>query len=290
MITPFRVGERNKSSFAGECINSQTSNKPNVGKVFLVGAGPGDPELLTLKAFRLISSADIVFYDSLISDEILKMIPRNAERVHVGKRAKKHLASQDEINQLLVDYAIKGLRVVRLKGGDPFIFGRGGEELQELFKHNIQFEVVPGITAASGCASYAGIPLTHRDYSQSVVLVTAHQKDSASVNWQSMVADNQTLVFYMGILKNRVISSSLIAHGLDENTPVAVVERGTQINQRVVVGKLGQLSELVEGQSIEMPALIIVGKVVSLAEQLSWFTNSFEENELQRSHQLAANA
>ena len=290
MITPFRVGERNKSSFAGECINSQTSNKPNVGKVFLVGAGPGDPELLTLKAFRLISSADIVFYDSLISDEILKMIPRNAERVHVGKRAKKHLASQDKINQLLVDYAIKGLRVVRLKGGDPFIFGRGGEELQELFKHNIQFEVVPGITAASGCASYAGIPLTHRDYSQSVVLVTAHQKDPASVNWQSMVADNQTLVFYMGILKNRVISSSLIAHGLDENTPVAVVERGTQINQRVVVGKLGQLSELVEGQSIEMPALIIVGKVVSLAEQLSWFTNSFEENELQRSHQLAANA
>ena len=290
MITPFRVGERNKSSFAGECINSQTSNKPNVGKVFLVGAGPGDPELLTLKAFRLISSADIVFYDSLISDEILKMIPRNAERVHVGKRAKKHLASQDEINQLLVDYAIKGLRVVRLKGGDPFIFGRGGEELQELIKHNIQFEVVPGITAASGCASYAGIPLTHRDYSQSVVLVTAHQKDPASVNWQSMVADNQTLVFYMGILKNRVISSSLIAHGLDENTPVAVVERGTQINQRVVVGKLGQLSELVEGQSIEMPALIIVGKVVSLAEQLSWFTNSFEENELQRSHQLAANA
>ena len=290
MITPFRVGERNKSSFAGECINSQTSNKPNVGKVFLVGAGPGDPELLTLKAFRLISSADIVFYDSLISDEILKMIPRNAERVHVGKRAKKHLASQDEINQLLVDYASKGLRVVRLKGGDPFIFGRGGEELQELIKHNIQFEVVPGITAASGCASYAGIPLTHRDYSQSVVLVTAHQKDPASVNWQSMVADNQTLVFYMGILKNRVISSSLIAHGLDENTPVAVVERGTQINQRVVVGKLGQLSELVEGQSIEMPALIIVGKVVSLAEQLSWFTNSFEENELQRSHQLAANA
>jgi uroporphyrin-III C-methyltransferase len=290
MITPFRVGERNKSSFAEECINSQTSNKPNVGKVFLVGAGPGDPELLTLKAFRLISSADIVFYDSLISDEILKMIPRNAERVHVGKRAKKHLASQDEINQLLVDYAIKGLRVVRLKGGDPFIFGRGGEELQELIKHNIQFEVVPGITAASGCASYAGIPLTHRDYSQSVVLVTAHQKDPASVNWQSMVADNQTLVFYMGILKNRVISSSLIAHGLDENTPVAVVERGTQINQRVVVGKLGQLSELVEGQSIEMPALIIVGKVVSLAEQLSWFTNSFEENDLQPSHQLAANA
>ena len=290
MITPFRVGERNKSSFAEECINSQTSNKAIVGKVFLVGAGPGDPELLTLKAFRLISSADIVFYDSLISDEILKMIPRNAERVHVGKRAKKHLASQDEINQLLVDYAIKGLRVVRLKGGDPFIFGRGGEELQELIKHNIQFEVVPGITAASGCASYAGIPLTHRDYSQSVVLVTAHQKDPASVNWQSMVADNQTLVFYMGILKNRVISSSLIAHGLDENTPVAVVERGTQINQRVVVGKLGQLSELVEGQSIEMPALIIVGKVVSLAEQLSWFTNSFEENELQRSHQLAANA
>ena len=290
MITPFRVGERNKSSFAEECINSQTSNKAIVGKVFLVGAGPGDPELLTLKAFRLISSADIVFYDSLISDEILKMIPRNAERVHVGKRAKKHLASQDEINQLLVDYAIKGLRVVRLKGGDPFIFGRGGEELQELIKHNIQFEVVPGITAASGCASYAGIPLTHRDYSQSVVLVTAHQKDSASVNWQSMVADNQTLVFYMGILKNRVISSSLIAHGLDENTPVAVVERGTQINQRVVVGKLGQLSELVEGQSIEMPALIIVGKVVSLAEQLSWFTNSFEENDLQPSHQLAANA
>ena len=290
MITPFRVGELNNSAFAGERTKNQTSVKAKVGKVFLVGAGPGDPELLTLKAFRLISSADIVFYDSLISEQILEMIPRNAEMVHVGKRAKHHLASQDEINQLLVDYAKKGLKVVRLKGGDPFIFGRGGEELQELIKHNIDFEVVPGITAASGCASYAGIPLTHRDYSQSVVLVTAHQKDPASVKWQSLVADNQTLVLYMGILKNKVISSSLIAHGLDENTPVAIVERGTHINQRVVVGKLAQLSDLVESQSIEMPALIIVGKVVSLAAQLSWFTGKKEESHQQQSHQLAASA
>jgi len=251
---------------------------PNSGKVFLVGAGPGDPELLTLKAYKLLQSADVVFYDSLISDDILAMIGAKAKRIHVGKRAHRHIASQSQINNQLVEHAQKGLNVVRLKGGDPFIFGRGGEELQELAKHQIPYEVVPGITAASGCASYAGIPLTHRDFAQSVRLVTAHQKEGETIDWKSLAAEKQTLVFYMGLLRNKVISDSLVANGLNSTTPVAVIENGTRNDQRVLIGQIDRLTELVEENEIQMPALILVGEVVSLSKQLAWFKSNEETN------------
>lgn len=241
------------------------------GKVFLVGAGPGDPELLTIKAYKLLQSADVVLYDSLISDDILALIGPNAKCIHVGKRANSHIASQTQINNKLVEHAQKGMQVVRLKGGDPFIFGRGGEELQELVKHHIPYEVVPGITAASGCASYAGIPLTHRDYSQSVRLVTAHQKDDGVIDWKSLAAEKQTLVFYMGLLQNKVISDSLLVNGLNPKTPVAIIENGTRSDQRVFVGQIDRLSELVEENEIQMPALILVGEVVNLCKQFAWF-------------------
>jgi len=262
-------------------VKESQQDKAVEGKVFLVGAGPGDPELLTLKAYRLLQSADVVLYDSLISDGILALIGTQANLIHVGKRAKCHIASQSKINQLLVDHAKQGLMVVRLKGGDPFIFGRGGEELQELVKHQIKFEVIPGITAASGCTSYAGIPLTHREYAQSVRLITAHQKEQETINWQSLAIEKQTLVFYMGLLRNKVISESLIKHGLPAKTPVAVVENGTRKEQRVLIGKIENLSELVEKNSIQMPALIIVGEVVSLASELSWFNSNTHEKHQQ---------
>ncbi len=246
------------------------------GKVYLVGAGPGDPELLTLKAYKLLQNAEVVLYDSLISDDILQMIGVKAELIHVGKRANCHIASQSQINQKLVEHAQKGSMVVRLKGGDPFIFGRGGEELQVLSDNQINYEVVPGITAASGCSSYAGIPLTHRDFAQSVRLITAHQKQQETIDWHSLAAEKQTLVFYMGLLRNKVISDSLIKHGLNAKTPVAVIENGTRENQRVLTGRLDQLSELVEENDIQMPSLILVGEVVALSKQLAWFNTTGE--------------
>lgn len=264
--------------------------EPNSGKVFLVGAGPGDPELLTIKAYKLLQSADVVLYDSLISDDILAMIGPKVKRIHVGKRAHCHIASQSQINSQLVEHAQKGLRVVRLKGGDPFIFGRGGEELQELAKYQIPYEVVPGITAASGCASYAGIPLTHRDFAQSVRLVTAHQKEDETIDWKSLAAEKQTLVFYMGLLRNKVISDSLVANGLSSKTPVAVIENGTRNDQRVFVGQIGRLTELVEKNEIQMPALILVGEVVSLSKQLAWFKSNEEANIINESNVSAITA
>ncbi len=257
--------------------------RQSYGTVYLIGAGPGDPDLLTIKALKLLQKVDIVFYDSLVSQEVLELVRRDAKLVYVGKRAKYHSASQSEINQLLLDASKKYTRVIRLKGGDPFIFGRGGEELQILAKHQVSFEVVPGITAASGCASYSGIPLTHRDHSQSVHLVTAHQKnDDSSIDWNHLANKNQTLVFYMGLLKNQYLSEQLIKHGLKSSTPVAVIENGTRKNQRVVVGKISELSELVTRKNIKMPALIIVGDVVTLHKELSWFNleNSIESVEL----------
>lgn len=246
----------------------------SLGKVYLVGAGPGDAELLTLKAYRLICNADVIFYDSLVSDDILKLPAHHVKMIHVGKRAKCHSANQDDINQLLVSAAKRYKNIVRLKGGDPFVFGRGGEELQVLSDARIAFEVVPGITAASGCSSYAGIPLTHRDFSQSVHLVTAHEKNNASsIDWKGLSKDNQTLVFYMGLLKNKSISEQLIKNGLADDTPVAVIENGTRENQNVFTGTIGELSELVNKNEIRMPALIIVGKVVALQQQLNWFNN-----------------
>jgi len=270
---------------------AQTNNKSSkpFGKVFLVGAGPGDPELLTVKALKLLQKADVVLYDSLISDDILEMIRLDAMRVHVGKRANSHMTTQSEINRQLIKYARSGLIVVRLKGGDPLIFGRGGEELQALSEQKIPFEIVPGITAASGCASYAGIPLTHRDFSQSVRLVTAQQKASDQIDWVNLAIKKQTLVFYMGLLQNRTISESLIKNGLDSDTLVAIVENGTRENQRVITGRIVQLADLVEKNSIKMPALIIVGDVVGLSKQFAWYNieNSHHQESAGSTHPVS---
>ncbi|MEZ6927705.1 MULTISPECIES: siroheme synthase CysG [unclassified Aeromonas] len=240
------------------------------GEVVLVGAGPGDPGLLTLHALRQMQQADVVVYDRLVSDEVMALVRRDAKRIFVGKQAGNHCVPQEGINQLLLDEAKKGQRVVRLKGGDPFIFGRGGEELETLVGSGIGFQVVPGITAASGCAAYAGIPLTHRDHAQSVRFVTAHGKGGAQdLDWPLLAKDKQTLVFYMGLSSCATIREQLLTHGKAGDTPVALIERGTQPSQQVIRGTLDQLPELAVG--VESPALIMVGSVVTLADQLAWF-------------------
>ena len=254
-------------------VNPVTSN-PNTsaGEVALVGAGPGDPELLTLKAWRLITSAEVVLYDRLVSPEILAMIPDTAEMVHVGKQRANHTLPQDQINQRLVDLARQGRKVVRLKGGDPFIFGRGGEEIETLADAGVRFQVVPGITAASGCAAYAGIPLTHRDHAQSVRFVTGHRKDgTVDLDWPHLVSETETVVFYMGLVGLRQICSKLMEHGRAGDTPIGLVSRGTTNLQEVITGTLDSLPDQIEGREIHAPTLIIVGSVVSLHSQFEWF-------------------
>lgn len=244
------------------------------GEVYLVGAGPGDPDLLTFKALRLMQKAEVVLYDRLVSKPILDLVRKDADMVYVGKRRDDHAVPQTEINQLLLKYALEGKRVLRLKGGDPFIFGRGAEEIELLAEHNVRFQVVPGITAASACASYAGIPLTHRDFSQSVRFITGHVKNGVlDFQWQEFVEDSQTLVFYMGLTGLESICKQLIAHGKSADTPAALVERGTLPDQRVHTGTLENLPSIVKQQEVHAPTLIIIGNVVSLQDKLSWYMN-----------------
>lgn len=242
------------------------------GEVYLVGAGPGDPDLLTFKALRLMQQADVVLYDRLVASEIVDMCRRDADRIYVGKAASNHSLSQEKINQKLVALAQEGKRVLRLKGGDPFIFGRGGEEIEELAQNGIPFQVVPGITSASGCSSYAGIPLTHRDYAQSVRFVTGHPKDgNLDLPWSELVSTTQTVVFYMGLGTLPVIASQLVRNGRAAETPVAVIERGTTAQQRVILGTLDDIAKRIMDEQVESPSLIIVGEVVALKERLAWF-------------------
>jgi uroporphyrin-III C-methyltransferase len=252
-------------------IDAIGNNRRN-GAVYLVGAGPGDPELLTLRAARLLAQADTVVYDHLVGAGILDLVRPGAELIYVGKEKSRHTMPQDEINNLLVRLARQGKQVVRLKGGDPFIFGRGGEELEVLAAEGVRFEVAPGITAASGVSCYAGIPLTHRDYAQSCVFTTGHLKDgSLNLDWEVLAHARQTVVIYMGLGGLPEISRQLIAHGRAADIPVAVVEQGTTSRQRVVTGTLATIADLVSANGLKSPCLIIVGEVVTLHGSLQWF-------------------
>ncbi|EAS43255.1 uroporphyrinogen-III C-methyltransferase [Photobacterium profundum] len=246
---------------------------PFSGKVSLVGAGPGDPDLLTLKALRVIQQADLILFDRLVSKEICQLFPSSTPALYVGKAKDRHSVPQDEINELLVTKAQQGLNICRLKGGDAFVFGRGGEEMLRLMQEGIEVELVPGITAAAGCTSYAGIPLTHRGLSQGCTFVTAHAEKELDIRWDSLALLDHTLVFYMGLSKASLIAEELIKSGLDSNTPAALIENGCCPKQRVVRGKLNELAELVTEHDVKSPALIVIGKVVDLADQLQWFVS-----------------
>lgn len=262
---------------AKQTLDSELGDQPpRQGEIILVGAGPGDSGLLTLRGLQVMQLADVVLYDHLVSEEVLDLVRRDADRICVGKRASAHLLPQDEINQLMVQLAQKGKRVVRLKGGDPFIFGRGGEELQAAQQAGIPFQVVPGVTAAAGATAYAGIPLTHRDYAQSVLFITGHcRPDGDDIDWPSLARARQTLAIYMGAVKAAEISRQLILHGRAASTPVAVIGRGTRPDQQVLTGTLAHLETL--AASAPSPALLVIGEVVNLHGQLAWFQHSAQQ-------------
>jgi uroporphyrin-III C-methyltransferase/precorrin-2 dehydrogenase/sirohydrochlorin ferrochelatase len=269
------AGQNNAAEQELTSALSQTESQSNNGEVYLIGAGPGAADLLTFRALRLMQQADVVVYDRLVSADILDLARRDSEKIYVGKARSSHSVPQEEINALLVRLAKEGKRVARLKGGDPFIFGRGGEEIETLMEQSVAFQIVPGITAATGCASYAGIPLTHRDHAQSCIFVTGHLKDdSVHLNWTQLAASNQTVVIYMGLFGLEKICASLIAHGSSPDLPIALIEQGTTNQQRVIIGTLSTLPENIKHETIKPPTLIIIGTVVSLHEKLNWFQST----------------
>ena len=270
----FAGNERGAEQQLQQALSKQKDSVSR-GEVYLIGAGPGAPDLLTFRALRLMQQADVIVYDHLVSPEIIDLARRDSEKIYVGKERQKHTLPQESINTLLADLAKAGKRVVRLKGGDPFIFGRGGEEIETLMQQGINFQVVPGITAASGCASYAGIPLTHRDHAQSCTFVTGHLKDnSINLNWTQLASPNQTIVIYMGLVGLEKICESLIAHGSPKDLPIALIQQGTTVNQRVITGTLETLPATIAGLNIQPPTLIIIGTVVTLHDKLKWFHGS----------------
>ena len=253
-------------------LEKEESVIDKTGEVYLVGAGPGDPDLINFRALRLMQQAEVVLYDRLVAPEIVDLCRKDAERIYVGKKRDQHALPQEDISRLLVDLAKQGKRVLRLKGGDPFIFGRGGEEIELLSAENIPFQVIPGITAASGCASYAGIPLTHRDYAHTCVFVAGHLKDgSMDLNWDTLIQPRQTIAVYMGIMGLEELCRELIARGMSEQMPAALVQQGTTHKQKVYIGNLGNLPDFPKQNDIKPPTMIIIGEVVKCHEKLSWF-------------------
>jgi len=243
------------------------------GKVFLVGAGPGDPQLLTVKAFELLKNAKVVVYDRLVSSDILKLIPEGAKKIYVGKRTGKHAVPQEKITELIVKLALEGEDVVRLKGGDPFIFGRGGEEAEALVEKGIKFEVVPGVTSAIAAPTYAGIPLTHRNYAASVAIVTGHRAENTEnhIDWAKIASAVDTVVVLMGVESLEAIVAKLIEGGLDQKVPVAIIEQGTTKHQRVTISKLESIVKEAQAKKIQPPAVIVIGEVAKLGRKLLWF-------------------
>lgn len=266
------AGQEQTARAALEAALMNNDGRLQRGEVYLVGGGPGDPDLLTFRALRLMQQADVCVYDKLVSKEVLELVRRDAEMIYVGKARDQHTLPQEEINDLLVRLAQEGKRVLRLKGGDPFIFGRGGEEIETLMENGVPFQVVPGITAANGISAYAGIPLTHRDFAQSCVFTTGHLKDgTVDLDWPALVRPRQTVVIYMGLVGLAEICRQLIEHGLAASTPAAVVQQGTTAKQRVVAGTLQDIASKVDVADMKPPCLTIVGDVVSLRDKLAWF-------------------